>query len=487
MYCKIKSSPLIKWSFLALTAFFLLVTFLNTESVAYERKLLAEIFTNSYCPLCPRYIPNAQDALENDLDDEDFVIIQYHTWWPDNRDPWFWENYIRKLPGDDDCLARMSWLGYDQFIGVPSFFFNGYRIHYSANLGRDVSNYIDDRMDVESPLYIELEAFVHDDTLHTCATVTSNNRFLRLTLFVALCEHEVYYQAPSGQQRFTGNMIDMIPDGSGEEFNIMRNQPMPFEYESLFDIGWRDNEFYELFVLAWVQDEEHEVLQTQNVEITRLEADAPRPFDLLTPQDGFEVSRRNWEVTFEWEESVDINNEDVVYDLLFQTDTEGYRTASQEDIEETEFTLDMDSLLNDLDISIGVEEREIYLDWWVVARNENFSTRSDERREFSMPIPASAPSAEEIQLKDFQLFPAYPNPFNSHLIIPFQLNQSGKIIISVHNLSGREIGRLAEGNYNAGQHTALLDADKYGLVNGIYYLSLTVEDKVRYQKVVYIR
>ncbi|NQU06477.1 MAG: hypothetical protein HQ568_10320, partial [Calditrichaeota bacterium] len=267
------------------------VTIINSEAIAHDRKLLVEIFTSSFCPICPRWIPPVQDALEEGFDD--LIFIQYHAWWVGD-DPWYFENYERHLPEQDDMRTRIFWMGYDNTLGVPSFFFDGHRIRYGNDVVDNSVDYVAERLDEESPLQIEIEAFTYGDTLLTTVSITSEAILSNLTLFMALCEREIEYIAPSGQRRFTGNVIDLFPDGEGYRFSIVRNYEMVYETESPLIMGWCENELDNLQVVAWIQRQDLEILQSESVAIellsapeyptqipitTQIEAVYPNPFN----------------------------------------------------------------------------------------------------------------------------------------------------------------------------------------------------------------
>jgi len=91
------------------------------------------------------------------------------------------------------------------------------------------------------------------------------------------------------------------------------------------------------------------------------------------------------------------------------------------------------------------------------------------------------------QLYDFSLDVAYPNPFNSTSVIPFSLAKSGNITLKLYNTTGREIGQIASGIFNAGNHQVSLNASELGLTTGVYYLQLDGENGTSIGKVLFIR
>ncbi len=71
---------------------------------------------------------------------------------------------------------------------------------------------------------------------------------------------------------------------------------------------------------------------------------------------------------------------------------------------------------------------------------------------------------------EFSLRSAYPNPFNPTTRIDFALTEAGLVKLSVYDVTGREVTRLAEGFYSAGTHQAEWNAS--ALPSGIYFARL---------------
>jgi hypothetical protein len=64
----------------------------------------------------------------------------------------------------------------------------------------------------------------------------------------------------------------------------------------------------------------------------------------------------------------------------------------------------------------------------------------------------------------------YPNPVSSTAVVPFVLPEGGHTVVTVHDLLGREVARLAEGHCEAGRHSVMLDVRR--LPPGAYLLRL---------------
>ncbi len=67
----------------------------------------------------------------------------------------------------------------------------------------------------------------------------------------------------------------------------------------------------------------------------------------------------------------------------------------------------------------------------------------------------------------------HPNPFNNTTIIPFYLEYTTKLKLSVVDMKGEEISKLAEGVFLNGKHS--IDWNTSKLASGIYYIVLESE------------
>ena len=64
----------------------------------------------------------------------------------------------------------------------------------------------------------------------------------------------------------------------------------------------------------------------------------------------------------------------------------------------------------------------------------------------------------------------FPNPFNPRTAISFGLPEDSRINLMLYDISGREVLKLAEGQFSAGRHDLHLDASE--LSSGTYFYSL---------------
>jgi len=70
-------------------------------------------------------------------------------------------------------------------------------------------------------------------------------------------------------------------------------------------------------------------------------------------------------------------------------------------------------------------------------------------------------------------FKAYPNPFNSSTAISYQLLAFCQVNLTVYDIQGREVAKLADSYQNAGNHEIIFNAKD--LVSGVYFVRFTVD------------
>jgi photosystem II stability/assembly factor-like uncharacterized protein len=76
--------------------------------------------------------------------------------------------------------------------------------------------------------------------------------------------------------------------------------------------------------------------------------------------------------------------------------------------------------------------------------------------------------------KEYELKQNYPNPFNPRTVIPFSLKRSAYVKLIAYDITGREIQKMVEGKYSAGEY----EADFMGkfTASGVYFYRMEVTD-----------
>jgi len=85
----------------------------------------------------------------------------------------------------------------------------------------------------------------------------------------------------------------------------------------------------------------------------------------------------------------------------------------------------------------------------------------------------------------FNLYAAYPNPFNSMLRVDYSLPMTADIRLNVYDLWGRTVAELVSGRAQAGSHTAMFDGS--GLASGVYMLRYAASGYTSQMKVVLVK
>jgi hypothetical protein len=74
-----------------------------------------------------------------------------------------------------------------------------------------------------------------------------------------------------------------------------------------------------------------------------------------------------------------------------------------------------------------------------------------------------------------RLGPAQPNPFASATVLRFALSSPQQVRMAVYDVTGRQVSTLADGTYEAGEHSVTwnaVDADGKRPASGLYFLTV---------------
>lgn len=86
---------------------------------------------------------------------------------------------------------------------------------------------------------------------------------------------------------------------------------------------------------------------------------------------------------------------------------------------------------------------------------------------------------------DIELLSAYPNPFNPSTQLRFELNQPGRVELTVHNLLGQTVATLVDGLLPAGRHERAFDAS--ALASGVYVARITSGAETKQVKLLLVK
>ncbi len=85
----------------------------------------------------------------------------------------------------------------------------------------------------------------------------------------------------------------------------------------------------------------------------------------------------------------------------------------------------------------------------------------------------------------FMLYSAYPNPFNPTTTIRYDVKQAGQVRLTVFNLLGQEVARLADGRHLAGSYSVSWDATS--VPSGIYLCQMQAPGFMQTRKLVLLK
>lgn len=89
------------------------------------------------------------------------------------------------------------------------------------------------------------------------------------------------------------------------------------------------------------------------------------------------------------------------------------------------------------------------------------------------PFAVSEETAAHITIHNI-----YPNPFSSSATIHFSLEETGRVLIRIYDICGREVAVLEDTEMEAGNHQLVWEPG-HGIPDGLYFCSIsTTENKV---------
>ncbi|MDP8287574.1 MAG: T9SS type A sorting domain-containing protein, partial [Candidatus Electryonea clarkiae] len=93
--------------------------------------------------------------------------------------------------------------------------------------------------------------------------------------------------------------------------------------------------------------------------------------------------------------------------------------------------------------------------------------------DISLAMNNVSPDQNILQDRTIKIEPLYPNPFNSQVIIPLEINQNGIVTFTVSNILGQCLVNTTRA-YKAGSHNFVFDADQQDLrlSNGAYFFNI---------------
>ncbi len=240
-----------------------------------------------------------------------------------------------------------------------------------------------------------------------------------------------------------------------------------------------------LEVYVYAHDMEDSVSVSFYVTVTPVN-DPPTEFDLLFPEDNY-YPRHHESVRFSWQESIDPDGDaDVNYWLIIEQ-LWGWGHEGNYSVESQRWNCNQ---LNHKTLSDSTDDVPwpFFGDWvpwcyWYVQAisGEDTTTSNDS---LTLDLPVSVTKAEDV-VREFRLYPAYPNPFNSTTTISFNLPAQSYTNIGMYNTCGQLVEVLQDRVMSAGKHSVVWNAGK--IPTGVYILRGQAGRKVFKDKLVLVR
>jgi len=114
-----------------------------------------------------------------------------------------------------------------------------------------------------------------------------------------------------------------------------------------------------------------------------------------------------------------------------------------------------------------------------------FAVSESAFRVYECDALTSAAIQPETTPHEFALYPCYPNPFNSTLVIPFSLPMQTEATISIYNILGQKVYQFASPPLSPGAHQVLWNATSRA--SGIYLVRMYANGAIFSQKTLLLK
>lgn len=194
----------------------------------------------------------------------------------------------------------------------------------------------------------------------------------------------------------------------------------------------------------------------------------PGPFNLLDPTDGANISLP---YTFDWEDSIDPDDDPVVYAIRWSTDPNFGNYGQEDPLDDSEYTFDD-----------GTFTAGITYYWKAGAWDGALATWSNQT--WSFEVTASGEDDENPGIPTvFSLSSAVPNPSNGSAKISYSVPRSTDVLLEVYDIRGRKVKTLVNGSQQPGYY----DVTITGLSSGIYIYRLQAGTFAATKKMVVVK
>jgi len=199
----------------------------------------------------------------------------------------------------------------------------------------------------------------------------------------------------------------------------------------------------------------------------------PASFSLKSPQDG--STGRPLQPSLVWNSAIDPDENDTVTYLV--------QLSLKQDFQDVVWS----TVINDTNAIVSKELAAATEYFWRVVATDRVGAQTNSSSVFSFKTKnttAVASPKSSIPVA-FQVLQNYPNPFNPATTIRFGLPNQSSVQVTVFNMAGREVAKIANGRFSAGWHQVVWDARN--MASGIYMYKVQAGDFVKTGKMNLLR
>jgi len=221
--------------------------------------------------------------------------------------------------------------------------------------------------------------------------------------------------------------------------------------------------------------------------------DAPSSF-ALNEQDSIYITMDNFSsdsITFTWNEAVDIDGDELLYDFTASLIVNGQVKAeySSSSLTIREMKIDHQSVFDEIFAAQamlgGIE--------WDVSVTDGIDEVTSGNGALTLGVNASAAVLSingELLPEVFALHQNYPNPFNPVTTLRYDLPENGHVNITIYDMLGRQVKTLINQTQDAGYRSVIWDAtNDYGkpVSAGIYLYQIQAGEYMQTKKMVLLK
>ncbi len=223
---------------------------ISIASEVVSRIPLFEMFTSSTCGACPWSNETVDGVLQSNPSNT-YSLIKYQVDWPGSGDPYYIEA----------CGIRTD---YYNVGGVPDFYSNG---NYTSGSSFSQAKF---NQAVAEDAYVEIDLNYVFDGLSVEADLTVNPKIniSNASAYFAVVEKTTYDNVgTNGETEFHNVLMAMMPDGNGISTSFANGITTTFNGSANLITTFIE-EFDDLMIVAWVQDNETKsVLQSESYDL----------------------------------------------------------------------------------------------------------------------------------------------------------------------------------------------------------------------------